>query len=208
MQVWVAVNEADVANIYPGQPVTFTVDALPNETFKGEVVKVRLNASMTQNVVTYTVEIVTDNSTNRLLPYLTANVKFEVGRRENALLVPNAALRWAPYVEQVAPEYRSGLAAGPPPILLPRQLPAESNTRDKSPSRPGVIYAREGQFVRPVPVMVGLSDGMRTEVVGEGLTEEIEIVTGVDVAADASTDASNPFAPKLPPPPKGGPPPP
>ena len=63
MQVWVAVNEADIGKIRPGQPVTFTVDAFPGETFRGEVGKVRLNASMTQNVVTYTVEIVTDNST-------------------------------------------------------------------------------------------------------------------------------------------------
>ena len=62
MQVWVAVNEADIGKIHPGQPVTFTVDAFPGETFRGEVGKVRLNASMTQNVVTYTVEVVTDNS--------------------------------------------------------------------------------------------------------------------------------------------------
>jgi len=68
MQVWVAVNEADIGKIRPGQPVTFTVDAFPGETFRGEVSKIRLNASMTQNVVTYTVEITTDNSIGRLLP--------------------------------------------------------------------------------------------------------------------------------------------
>ena len=94
MQVWVAVNEADIGKIHPGQPVTFTVDAFPGETFRGEVGKVRLNASMTQNVVTYTVEIITDNSDGRLLPYLTANVQFELDRRSDVLLVPNAALRW------------------------------------------------------------------------------------------------------------------
>ena len=49
MQLWVAVNEADVGSIHPGQSVTFTVDAFPGETFKGEVNKVRLNATMTQN---------------------------------------------------------------------------------------------------------------------------------------------------------------
>jgi HlyD family secretion protein len=104
MQVWVAVNEADIGKIRPGLPVTFTVDAFPGETFRGEVGKVRLNASMTQNVVTYTVEIVTDNSSGRLLPYLTANVQFELDRRTNVLMVPNAALRWKPSAEQVAPE--------------------------------------------------------------------------------------------------------
>ena len=103
IEIWVSVNEADIANIYPGQPVTFTVDAYPGETFKGEVSKVRLNATMTQNVVTYTVEVVTDNPVGKLnpyqkgtpagklLPYLTANVQFELTRRTNVLLVPNAA---------------------------------------------------------------------------------------------------------------------
>ncbi|MDP2758122.1 MAG: efflux RND transporter periplasmic adaptor subunit, partial [Desulfurivibrionaceae bacterium] len=55
IQVWVAVNEADIGRIHPGLPVTFMVDAFPGETFRGEVGKIRLNAAMTQNVVTYTV---------------------------------------------------------------------------------------------------------------------------------------------------------
>src|SRR5206468_2686635 len=54
----------------------------------------------TQNVVTYTVEVNTDNPNNRLLPYLTANVLFEANRRANVLMVPNAALRWAPSGER------------------------------------------------------------------------------------------------------------
>ena len=62
MQVWVPVNEADIGHVHEGQAVTFTVDAYPGETFRGEVTKVRLNAVMTQNVVTYTVEVTTDNS--------------------------------------------------------------------------------------------------------------------------------------------------
>ena len=77
MQVWVAVNEADIGKIYHGQPVTFTISTYEGQTFKGEVGKIRLNATMTQNVVTYTVEVVTDNSNGKLLPYLTANVNFE-----------------------------------------------------------------------------------------------------------------------------------
>ena len=92
MQVWVSVNEADIARVYPGQPVTFTVDALPDEIFHGEVYRVRPNASMTQNVVTFTVEITTENSAGRLRPYLTANVRFEVNSRSNVLQVPAAAL--------------------------------------------------------------------------------------------------------------------
>ena len=59
-------------------PVRFTVDAYPGESFRGKVIQIRLNATMTQNVVTYTVVVETDNSDGRLLPYLTANVQFEV----------------------------------------------------------------------------------------------------------------------------------
>ncbi|MGB9626865.1 MAG: efflux RND transporter periplasmic adaptor subunit, partial [Phycisphaerae bacterium] len=109
MQVWAAVNEADIGSIHPGQPVSFEVDAYPGRVFRGEVGKVRLNASMTQNVVTYTVEINTDNSDGTLLPYLTANVKFEVTQRKNVLMVPNAALRWIPGPTQVAPDARAEL---------------------------------------------------------------------------------------------------
>ncbi len=113
MEVWVSVNEADIGNIHPGQAVTFTVDAFPGQIFKGTVGRIRLNAIMTQNVVTYTVEVTTDNADGKLLPYLTANAQFEVSRRTGVLLVPNAALRWFPtQIEQVAPEYREMAQAG------------------------------------------------------------------------------------------------
>ena len=103
-----SVNEADIGHIQPGQDVTFTVDAFPGRVFHGEVGKVRLNASMTQNVVTYTVVVTTDNADGKLLPYLSANVQFITGRREQVLAVPNAALRWTPGPDEIAPEFRSG----------------------------------------------------------------------------------------------------
>ncbi len=106
MQLWASVNEADIGQIHPGQPVQFTVDAFPNTVFRGEVSQIRLNANMTQNVVTYTVVVTTDNSSGRLLPYMTANVKFEVARRDGALLIPSAALRWKPQPNQVVADAR------------------------------------------------------------------------------------------------------
>ena len=93
MQIWVGVNEADVGRVAAGGPVSFACDAFPGREFKGTVGKVRLNATMTQNVVMYTVEVNTDNSNNVLLPYLTANVRFIVKEETNALIVANAALR-------------------------------------------------------------------------------------------------------------------
>src|SRR5207237_8961979 len=92
----------------PGQKVYFTVDAHPGETFEGAVApgQPRLSASMTNNVVTYTVVVNTDNSSGRLLPYLTANLQFVGGERQNVLKIPNASLRWQPAPKYVVPEAR------------------------------------------------------------------------------------------------------
>jgi HlyD family secretion protein len=111
MQVWASVNEADIGRIRPGQPAQFGVDAYPGETFRGKVLQIRLNATMTQNVVTYTVVVETDNSDLKLLPYLTANLRFEVDHRKSVLLVPNAALRWKPRTQQMAPDVRETAAS-------------------------------------------------------------------------------------------------
>ena len=103
MQVWASVNEADIGRIRVNMPARFTVDAYPGQTFRGKVSQIRMNATMTQNVVTYTVVVTTDNSNGKLMPYLTANVQFEVDQRSNVLLAPNAALRWKPQASQIDP---------------------------------------------------------------------------------------------------------
>jgi HlyD family secretion protein len=214
MRVWVAVNEADISRIYEGQTATFTVDAVPGETFHGEVVKIRPNASMTQNVVTYTVEVATDNSAGRLRPYLTANIRFEVDRRDSALLVPVAALQWKPMQDEVAPEYRSQ----PLPTLTTTLLPTATSrptSRPATAATSAVVWVAQGAYVRPVPVVAGISDGTNTEVAGEDLPDSLQVVTGVETTAPAVGTSSttpaatgqSPFAPNLPKPPKGGGPP-
>ena len=200
MQVWVAVNEADIGKIRPGQPVTFTVDAFPGETFRGEVGKVRLNASMTQNVVTYTVEVITDNSSGRLLPYLTANVQFELNRLTDVLLVPNAALRFRPAAEQVLPEFRDAFASAAEGKARPEEgLGAASGPGGGGAASGGrsSLWLAAGDYVRPLAVKAGLSDGAMTEVSGENLAEGLDVVTGVQLQAGAKPDTSNPFTPSF-----------
>jgi HlyD family secretion protein len=189
MQVWVAVNEADIGKIRPGQPVTFTVDAFPGETFQGEVGKVRLNASMTQNVVTYTVEVVTDNSSGRLLPYLTANVQFILSRRTGVLLVPNAALRFRPTAEQIAPQFRE---AG----LHPRPAAGQGEASGDLPGRAN-LWLPEGEYVQPIAVRVGLNDGTVTEVAGDQLSEGMMVATALQQLASDTPDTKNPFTPSF-----------
>jgi len=199
IQVWVAVNEADIGRLHPGQPVTFTVSALPGETFKGEVGKIRLNASMTQNVVTYTVEVVADNPNGRLLPYLTADVRFELARHDGVLMVSTDALRWTPTTDQVLPEVRRTLenqpATGPQETLAKETAPP---TTDADGGEQGVLWVAEGQHVRPIFVQIGLSDEDMTEVEGEGLVEGMEVVTGQQEIQETSAGGSNPFLPKFP----------
>src|SRR5947199_1174679 len=102
-------RSAVTVSSHSGKKSSSTVDTYPGETFEGVVApdQPRLNASMNQNVVTYTVVVNTDNSDGKLLPYLTANVQFQVDRRVNVRKVPNTALRWKPAPEQVVPELQS-----------------------------------------------------------------------------------------------------
>ncbi len=198
MQVWASVNEADIGRIYVNMPVRFTVDAHPGQTFPGKVTQIRMNATMTQNVVTYTVVVTSDNSSGKLLPYLTANVQFEADRRTNVLLVPNAAVRWRPQASQVDPAVDK---AGP--------LSAGSNAAEEH----GRVWALgEGGLVQPLEVAVGASDGVMTEISGSGMKEGIHVIVaeqgqegGEGEEGGDGEGTKNPFLPK---PPKGSRPPP
>ena len=195
LQIWAAVNEADVGRIQPGTPVTFTVDAHPGREFNGAVSKVRLNATMTQNVVLYTVEIDIDNSDNLLLPYLTASVRFILNCETNTLVVPNAALRWSPStLAEVAPDARQTSLADPPADasststnVVPQKSPVGKPTQR-------TLWLKAGDYVRPVEVTAGISDGANTAISGEGVREGDQAVTGEIFAAQA--EAKNPFLPK------------
>jgi HlyD family secretion protein len=196
IQVWVSVNEADVGSISAGQPVTFTVDAYPKQVFYGVVGKIRLNATMTQNVVTYTVEVNTKNDDGKLLPYLTANAMFKVGRREGVLVVPNAALRWSPRPNQIAPE-----AGGKSRLSRGSSAPANGGGHgDGSPVQArGTIWVQQDRFVQPVHVNVGLTDGIVTEVESRDLAEGMQAVVGEAIPEGKTSPVAeqNPFTPQL-----------
>ncbi|MEW6386972.1 MAG: efflux RND transporter periplasmic adaptor subunit [Thermodesulfobacteriota bacterium] len=195
LEVWAAVNEADIGNIRPGQPVTFTVDAHPGINFQGVVEKIRLNATMTQNVVTYTVQVDTDNSDGKLIPYLTANLKFMVAEHKDVLLVPNAALRWSPQPGQIAPAVHKGSkkkethnSAGPGTVAA---------KAGKEEWGQGTLWIAQGSQVQPVKVRVGPSDGSLTEVQGAELKAGLQVVVAeAPKGADRSGSAS-PFTPQL-----------
>ena len=204
IQVWASVNEADIGRIRAGMPVSFAVDAYPGETFRGRVTQIRLNATMTQNVVTYTVVVVTDNADGRLLPYLTANLQFEIEQRSNVLLVPNTALRWKPRPPQIDPQVRKTTLAAPkagPGGKQPLSGPASAGDKPAKPSKerdePSRVWVPAEGLVRPVEVAVGPSDGSMTEINGEGVHEGMKVVVGEGHRDDEESDATNPFMPQL-----------
>ncbi|MCU0573940.1 MAG: efflux RND transporter periplasmic adaptor subunit [Syntrophobacteraceae bacterium] len=194
LQVWVAVNEADIGNIHPDQRVVFTVDAFPEETFEGTVGKVRLNATLTQNVVSYIVEVNTDNASGRLLPYLTANTRFIAEERHDVLLVPNAALRWTPQSPGRGGERQAGAGARSMAQSVKPEVPALES------SSLATLWIPRGGDARPVKVRRGASDGLWSEVSGEEIREGMEVVIGEQLAEDRSGSSSivNPFAPQNP----------
>ena len=169
LEIWVSVNEADIGQIKPKMPVRFTVDSLPDQTFKGAVKQIRLNASMSQNVVTYTVVVSVVNESDLLLPYLTANVDFIVNERLDVLCVPATALRFQP-------------------------KEAASNDLSNGLTEPTVWLVESGKL-RGVPVQVGISDGSMVEVTSSELTSNCQAATGY--LAKSFTQASNPFVPRM-----------
>lgn len=190
LQVWASVNEADIGQIWVGQKVLFTVDAYANEKpFEGHVAEdqPRLNASMTSNVVTYTVVVNVENSSLKLRPYMTANVRFVLSERSSALLVPNAAMRWRPQNQQTGAEGREVLKK----LLQQRrasfQEPAENKER--------VVWIDDGSLVRPVTIKIGLSDGTSSEVLAGNLNEGDAVITGEESRAEGN--GPNPFTPSM-----------
>jgi HlyD family secretion protein len=204
MQVWASVNEADIGRIRVGMPASFSVDAYPNHTFHGKVSQIRMNATMTQNVVNYTVVVSAENPDGKLLPYMTATVQFEVSNLSKVLLVPNLALRWKPKTSQMSPDE-------------PGENGASPTNKPHSKKEPARLWVVSGEFVRPIEVTAGPTDGLHTEVSGEGVKEGMRVVVGEGSSRESEAEStggsseerpSNPFLPKFPkghkpPPPPG-----
>jgi HlyD family secretion protein len=149
MQVDTNVAEADVGKIHPDMKVTFTVDAYPTRTFDGVVRQVRDNATTLQNVVTYDAVVDIDNSEHLLKPGMTASVVFTYATRDDALRLPNAALRFKPD--------STTLTA----MAVPAPAPVRGDDR-------AVWILRDERPAYQV-IKIGISDGTSTEVVSGDL---------------------------------------
>jgi HlyD family secretion protein len=173
MWVYAKTDESDVGNIKVGKPVTFKVDAFPKDTFQGVVSQVRMNATTVQSVVTYDTIIEFANPELKLFPGMTAYVTIPVATVENALKLPNTALRYKPPMssEEILAIYKrygigrkqatDGLPqadGGPETGSAMKNLP-----RAPKPESAVVWRLHSDNTIEPIEVSLGITDHAYTE---------------------------------------------
>jgi HlyD family secretion protein len=213
MQILAQVGESDIEQIKQGQPVKFTVQALPGQTFPGTVQQVRLQSTTTDNVVNYTVVVTLENPEGKLLPGMTARVDFLVKSATNVLKVSNAALRFKPSDDVLA---QSGMT----PASKDATTTTGSNPATASGSSGDAMRARRNQGssagggngfgtlysldtkgkLQVARIRTGISDGVSTEVLEQqGVTEGMKIIDGIasttaSTSQNAAATPTNPLA--------------
>lgn len=176
MQINSAVAEADVGAIRIDQEVDFRVDAFSDREFKGRVKQIRLNPTITSNVVTYNVVVSVDNPDEILLPGMTAYITITTQTKPDVLMVPNAALRFRPATTTEASRTPSALAAGP------RKRAPESQ-----------VHLLRGGKIETVVVQTGITNGRVTEITGGDLREgDTAVVEDLSATSRPQTAPSRP----------------
>ncbi|MFH1496065.1 MAG: efflux RND transporter periplasmic adaptor subunit [Pseudomonadota bacterium] len=168
MQIDSSFAEADIGSIRVGQAVKFNVDAFPSRNFKGVVKQIRLNPTTQQNVVTYNVVVLVDNPEQILLPGMTSYVSIVVAEREDALLVPNAALRFKP--AENGAENNTG--------KQDKEANGNKKRGKKRDGASGTVYILQGKALKPVSVSLGITDNRNTEVLGGELKVGDKVIVG------------------------------
>lgn len=176
MRVIADVDEADIGQVREGLPVTFTVDAFPDDVFRGEVTQVRQQATTESNVVTYEVVISAPNADLKLKPGLTASVSILTLDVPDVPAVPSRALKFTPSSDMLA----------------------EGESIEDKPEAPHKVWVKEGAVYRAVPVTVGESSATHTQILG-GVDEGCQVVVDIRAKSDApEEEMENPFMPKHP----------
>jgi HlyD family secretion protein len=199
MEIEASVAEADIGLVQEGQDADFTVDAFPGQTFHGRVSQIRNAPRTDQNVVTYVTIIKVSNPDIKLKPGMTANVSIFVARRENALKLPNAALRFHPPESRGSKKvarHGNGASGGKYDAAPPGHKKEQRSTERVVyilRCRPHPTNTRIGpEILEPVSLKTGINNAAFTQIV-EGLKEGDEVVTGVRSAKAHPPLRFNPF---------------
>lgn len=173
MELQVDVDEADVGKVHAGQEATFTVDAYPERTFPARITKVRYGSQTVAGVVTYKALLKVDNAALSLRPGMTATASIVVDRVNEALLVPNAALRFTPpAAPQSAPAESGGLLSK----ILPRAPRPSVRSREDASSRQKRVWTVQDGELQPIDITIGATNGVMTQVVAGTLAPGTALV--------------------------------
>lgn len=198
MRVMADVDEADIGAVKAGQKVSFTVDAFQDDTFQGTVESVRLNPTVTSNVVTYTVVISAENPDLKLLPGMTATCTIVTEEVKNALSVPVAAIKFSPgKMEKKASSDDDDF--GPPPPGMGGNAPAMHKASSSVPKIVGKnVWINNNGRLDFRPVRTGINDGVNVEIL-EGLSDGDSVVVREETVSEAkprmNSDGESPFMP-------------
>jgi len=178
------------------------VQSYPGQNFTGAVQQVRLQSTTQDNVVNYTAVIRVTNATGKLLPGMTATVRFLTGEATDVLAVPNAALRVKPTAQMLATSGSTGANVGA--TTRPTTTKGDTarrmrrdSTRTGSQSAATLWVVDAKGAVKPIRVRTGLSDGSKTEVQSTTLTEGTQVIIGTETpgatTASSPAPAASPF---------------
>jgi len=203
MQVRAAVDEADIGDVKKGQRVTFTVDAFPNDTFPGTLQEIRLQPSVSANVVTYTTIINTSNNGMKLKPGMTANITIYTKEENNALLISARATKFKPdstlmaKYEIVDAKKRGQLTASGPGMTGNRGRNDGNIRKDSNSIKRAFVWVLNEKTLTKRFVRTGLDDGVQVQVLS-GLTPADEVVEGVQQSVKGRQNNSqrSPFMPQ------------
>ena len=175
MELRVDVDEADVGKVKVGQKATFTVDAYADRKFPAEIKDIRYGSEVVQGVVTYKAILTIDNSDLLIRPGMTATAEIVVQQVNDALLVPNPALRFSPASRQTGSQqtgFLQRLLSGRPTFRPP--------SKQESTGAGRTVWILRNGAPAAVQVAIGATDGRRTEIVkGEIAADQRVIVDAV-----------------------------
>lgn len=201
MQVEANVDEADIGNVKTGQRVSFTVDSYPDEEFSGEVTQVRLNATVTSNVVTYVVVIKADNPELKLMPGMTASINIYTMEMNDVLLLPAKATRFTPEKSQLGKKPKRADQNGEQPDSgqMNKKLVHTVIEEGLSANQKTIWIPTDEGGMRPEIVEVGKTDGVNYQIIS-GLKEGDKVVLSVkEIIESAEKEStSSPFMPTPP----------
>lgn len=181
MELLVDVDEADVGSVRNGQEAMFAVDAYPDRDFPAHITQVRYGSETVEGVVTYKAVLRVDNSELLLRPGMTATAVITVNKIENALLVPNAALRFVP---PEAPQENNSEGGSLMGSLMPHPPRQKSKVNGTANGKEQKVWTlRDGQLTA-IAITKGTSDGLMTEVTGGELEPGTELVTDTETVKE------------------------